>query len=62
MLVVPLGVLGAVIASKIFGMANDVYFQVALLTTVGLAAKNAILIASAELKGKDKVSKNQLLT
>ena len=44
MLVVPLGVLGAVIASKIFGMANDVYFQVALLTTVGLAAKNAILI------------------
>lgn len=43
-LVVPLGVLGAVIASKLFGMANDVYFQVAFLTTVGLAAKNAILI------------------
>ncbi len=44
MLVVPLGVLGAVIATKIFGLANDVYFQVALLTTVGLASKNAILI------------------
>ncbi len=44
MLVVPLGVLGAVIATKMFGMANDVYFQVALLTTVGLASKNAILI------------------
>jgi len=44
MLVVPLGILGAVIASNIFGMSNDVYFQVALLTTVGLSAKNAILI------------------
>ena len=44
MLVVPLGVLGAVVAAKFFGMANDVYFQVALLTTVGLASKNAILI------------------
>jgi len=44
MLVVPLGILGAVIASNLFGMANDVYFQVALLTTVGLSAKNAILI------------------
>lgn len=44
MLVVPLGILGAVIAAKLFGMDNDVYFQVALLTTVGLSAKNAILI------------------
>lgn len=44
MMVVPLGVLGAVLATKSFGMANDVYFQVALLTTVGLASKNAILI------------------
>lgn len=44
MLVVPLGILGAVIAANIFGIANDVYFQVALLTTVGLASKNAILI------------------
>jgi multidrug efflux pump len=43
-LVVPLGVLGALLAAKIFGLSNDVYFQVGLLTTVGLAAKNAILI------------------
>jgi hydrophobe/amphiphile efflux-1 (HAE1) family protein len=44
MLVVPLGVLGAVLATLLGGMANDVYFQVGLLTTVGLSAKNAILI------------------
>jgi len=52
MLAVPLGVLGAVLASNIFGMSNDVYFQVALLTTVGLSAKNAILIVefAKELK------------
>lgn len=43
-LVVPLGVLGAVVAAYIFGLPNDVYLQVALLTTVGLASKNAILI------------------
>jgi len=43
-LVVPLGILGAVIAAYIFGLPNDVYLQVALLTTVGLASKNAILI------------------
>ena len=41
---VPLGILGAVLGSGLAGMANDVYFQVGLLTTVGLAAKNAILI------------------
>jgi len=44
MLVVPLGVLGAVLATRLAGLSNDVYFQVGLLTTVGLAAKNAILI------------------
>ena len=44
MLVVPLGIIGAVVATTLRGMSNDVYFQVALLTTVGLAAKNAILI------------------
>jgi len=43
-LVVPLGVLGAILAATLFRLSNDVYFQVGLLTTVGLAAKNAILI------------------
>ena len=44
LLVVPLGVIGAVIAVYFRGLDNNVYFQVALLTTIGLAAKNAILI------------------
>jgi multidrug efflux pump len=43
-LVVPLGILGALVAATSFGMSNDVYFQVGLLTTIGLSAKNAILI------------------
>jgi hydrophobe/amphiphile efflux-1 (HAE1) family protein len=44
LLTVPLGVAGAVAVTQMFGLANDVYFQVALLTTIGLSAKNAILI------------------
>ncbi|MRT11235.1 efflux RND transporter permease subunit [Enterobacteriaceae bacterium RIT711] len=44
MLVVPLGVVGALLAAVMRGMNNDVYFQVGLLTTIGLSAKNAILI------------------
>ncbi len=44
MLVVPLGLLGAVLAMLLRGLTNDVFFQVGLLTTVGLSAKNAILI------------------
>lgn len=44
MLVVPLGILGAVAATLFSGLSNDVYFQVGLLTTIGLSAKNAILI------------------
>jgi multidrug efflux pump len=44
LLVVPLGVLGAVLATWLRGLDNDVYFQVGLLTTIGLSAKNAILI------------------
>jgi multidrug efflux pump len=44
MLVVPLGVLGTVLATLGRGLGNDVFFQVGLLTTVGLSAKNAILI------------------
>ncbi|WP_035057035.1 efflux RND transporter permease subunit [Andreprevotia chitinilytica] len=43
-LVVPLGVIGALIAASLRGLNNDVYFQVGLLLTVGLSAKNAILI------------------
>ena len=43
-LVVPLGVLGVVVAATAFQMPNDVYFKVGLMTTIGLAAKNAILI------------------
>jgi hydrophobe/amphiphile efflux-1 (HAE1) family protein len=43
-LAVPLGILGAVAATSFAGLTNDVYFQVGLLATVGLAAKNAILI------------------
>ena len=42
--VVPLGLLGAVTAANLFGLSNDIYFQVGLLATMGLAAKNAILI------------------
>ncbi len=44
MLSVPIGVFGALAAALWFGQANDVYFKVGLLTTIGLAAKNAILI------------------
>jgi multidrug efflux pump len=44
LLVVPLGVLGAALAVWTRGLSNDVYFQVGLLTTMGLSAKNAILI------------------
>ena len=44
MLVVPLGVIGALLAATLRGLNNDVYFQVGLLTTIGLSVKNAILI------------------
>ena len=44
MLVVPLGVIGALLATFGRGLANDVYFQIGLLTTIGLSARNAILI------------------
>ncbi len=59
MLVVPLGVIGAVAATWMRGLENDVYFQVGLLTIIGLSAKNAILIVefANELnnRGKDLV-------
>lgn len=44
MLSVPIGVLGALVAALLFGQTNDVYFKIGLLTTIGLSAKNAILI------------------
>ena len=44
MLVIPLGVIGAILAATARGLFNDIYFQVGLLTTIGLSAKNAILI------------------
>jgi multidrug efflux pump len=55
MLVIPLGVVGALLATWARGLFNDIYFQVGLLTTIGLSAKNAILIVEfavdAEKKG-----------
>jgi multidrug efflux pump len=44
LLVIPLGLVGAALAVAMRGLSNDVYFQVGLLTTMGLSAKNAILI------------------
>ena len=44
LLVAPIGILGAALANTLFGLDRDVYFQVAMLTTVGLTSKNAILI------------------
>jgi multidrug efflux pump len=59
MLSVPVGILGALVAASQFGQLNDVYFKVGLLTTIGLTAKNAILIVefatAEELKGKGLV-------
>jgi multidrug efflux pump len=56
MLVIPLGVIGALLAATFRGLFNDIYFQVGLLTTIGLSAKNAILIVEfavdAEKKGE----------
>lgn len=59
-LVVPLGVVGAVMAATGRGLSNDIYFQVGLLATIGLSAKNAILIvefAKAEMEaGRDLIA------
>ena len=54
LLVLPLGAIGGVIASTLRGLPNDVYFQIGLLTTLGLTAKNAILIVQfAKAKVED---------
>ncbi|MGH7011261.1 MAG: efflux RND transporter permease subunit, partial [Caulobacteraceae bacterium] len=58
LLVIPLGIVGALLAATLRGFYNDVYFQVALLTTIGLSAKNAILIVQfadeAEKRGESE--------
>jgi len=58
-LVVPLGVLGVLLAGTFFGMSNDVYFKVGLITIIGLSAKNAVLIIEfakdLHAQGKDLV-------
>ncbi len=60
LMVAPLGIAGAVAAAMGRGLANDIFFQVGLLTTVGLASKNAILIVefarTLEKQGKDLVT------
>jgi multidrug efflux pump len=59
LLVIPLGVIGAVLAVAIRGLENNIYFQVGLLTTIGLTSKNAILIVEfaekARRDGKDMI-------
>ena len=54
MLVVPLGVIGAIVATMLRGLDNDVFFQVGVLTTVGLSAKNAILIVEFAKENHDR--------
>jgi len=54
LLVLPLGVIGGIIASSMRGLANDVYFQIGLLTTLGLTTKNAILIVQFAKSGLEK--------
>jgi len=57
--VIPLGLVGAVVAVTLRGLVNDVYLQIGLLTTMGLAAKNAILVVEfaeqAERQGKPAI-------
>ncbi|NTF43729.1 efflux RND transporter permease subunit [Rhizobium rhizogenes] len=54
MLSVPIGIFGALLAATIFGQSNDVYFKVGLLTTIGLAAKNAILIVEFAIEQQNQ--------
>jgi multidrug efflux pump len=57
MLVIPLGVIGALLATYFRGLFNDIYFQVGLLTTIGLSAKNAILIVEFAVDAERRGSK-----
>ena len=60
MLAVPIGIFGALVAATTFGQPNDIYFKVGLLTTIGLSAKNAILIVefaiAQQAAGKELVA------
>lgn len=64
LLVIPLGVIGAVLLTAVHGLANDVYLQVGLLTVVGLSAKNAILIIefAKEIQESGKSLKEAVMT
>ena len=54
LLIVPMGVLGAVVFSMLRGLSADVYFNVGLITIIGLAAKNAILIVEFAIEEEDR--------
>jgi HAE1 family hydrophobic/amphiphilic exporter-1 len=54
MLALPLGVIGGVVASSLRGLPNDVYFQIGLLTVLGLTTKNAILIVQFAITKKEE--------
>jgi multidrug efflux pump len=54
MLIVPLGIFGAIMAALAGGLSNDIYLQVGLLTTIGLASKNAILIVEFAIHQMDE--------
>ncbi len=60
MLVVPLGVVGDLPATDLRGLSNDVYFQVGSLTTIGLSAKNAILIVEFAVEMMQKEGKTPI--
>lgn len=64
MLSVPVGILGALVTTWYFGQANDVYFKVGLLTTIGLAARNAILIVefAESMRSEGKVLMEATIT
>jgi len=60
LLIVPLGMLGTIGLTALLGMSNDIYFQVGMITVIGLSAKNAILIVEfakdAYAEGKDLIA------